>query len=372
VTASPPRIRISGAPLERGTQLGRQAGDAIRHSIDIYKRTFAHFTGLTWQEVRERARAYESAIKGYDPDLLEEMAGTAQGAGVDFEDILAINTRTEVMYGHSAAALAECTALAARGTATAGGRVLAAQNWDWLPDTRQSSILLEVAIPGRPAFVTFVEAGLAAKMGFNSAGVAMVTNLLLTDRDTGAVGVPFHVILRNILLAEGFEEAKAAITWPVRASSGNYLIVTAGGDMVNIEAQPGSGPVHEMAPVDDVLIHANSFCGPLDDARDRALDSLPDSPARRARMVELVDAARGRLDADVLRTELLCDHAGRPAAICRHPDERLPEPERLATVGSIVIDISSSTAQLCFGSPCEGSYEPISPSFVEDEQMAHR
>lgn len=372
MTALPPRIRISGAPLERGTQLGRQAGDQIRHSIDVYQRTFAHFTGLAWPEVRERARAYESAIADYDPELLEEMTGTAHGAGLDFEDILAINTRTEVMYGHSAAALAECTALAARGAATAGGRVLAAQNWDWLPDAHRSSILLEVAVPGRPAFLTFVEAGLAAKMGCNSAGVAMVTNLLLTDRDTGTAGVPFHAILRNILLAESFAEAKAAITRAWRASSGNYVIATAGGDMVNIEAQPGSGAVNEIDPVDDVLIHTNSFCGPLNGARDRALDSLPDSPGRAVRLRELAEQARGRLDVEVLGTELLGDHAGWPAAICRHPDEGLPQPERLATVGSIVIDVSASTAHLCFGSPCEGSYELVVPSFVKDKQMAPR
>ncbi|UGS38305.1 C45 family autoproteolytic acyltransferase/hydolase [Capillimicrobium parvum] len=371
MTARPPHIRISGSPMERGTQLGHEAADQIRHSIALYQRTFAHFTGLAWSEVRELARAYEPAIASYDPELVEEMAGTAQGAGLDFEDILAINTRTEVMYGHSAAVLAECTSVAARGRPTKDGGVIVAQNWDWLPAASRSTILLEVAIPGRPAFVTFVEAGLAAKMGFNSAGVAMVTNLLLTDRDVGTFGVPFHVILRNILLGESFEEAKAAITRPVRASSGNYLIATAGGDMVNIEAQPGSGPVHEMAPVDDVLIHTNSFCGPLD-GRDRALDSLPDSPGRVTRMRELIGPVRGRLDAEVLGAELLCDHAGRPGSVCRHADESLPQPERLATLGSIVIDISSSTAQLCFGAPCEGTYVPVVPAFVEDQQMLPR
>ncbi len=364
-TTAVPRVRISGAPFDRGVQLGQQAKAQIRNSLDLYERTFAHFTGLTWAEVRERALAYKPAIEVYDPDFLEEMAGTAQGAEVDFEDILAINARTEVMYGHSAKALAECTSFGARGTATASGEVIIGQNWDWLPAAAASCILLEAEIPDKPAFITAVEAGLGGKMGFNSAGIGVVTNLLLTEEDCGTPGVPYHVVMRNVLSSASIAEARNAITRGPRASSANYLVASADGEMIDFEARPG-GPenVHEIAPSRDLLAHANSFCGPLGAARDRALDSLPDSPARTDRMAELVEQLHGRIDVATASAEITHDHSGHPASICRHTDETVHPLEGIATLCSVLINLTESSIYIAFGSPCENRHEKIVPAFA--------
>ena len=37
-------------------------------------------------------------IRAYRPDLIEEMEGIAEGAGLDFGTILLMNARTEVMF----------------------------------------------------------------------------------------------------------------------------------------------------------------------------------------------------------------------------------------------------------------------------------
>lgn len=360
-----PRIKVSGAGHERGVQLGEQAKAQIHNSIEVYDQTFVHFTGLRWTDVKERALAYEPAIGAYDADLLEEMVGIAEGASVDLADILAINARTEVMYGYSATALAECTSFAARGAATTSGGVLCGQNWDWLPAQAASCILLEMEIPGKPAFITFVEAGLAAKMGFNAAGIGLVTNLLLTEEDDGTPGVPFHAILRGIITSASFEEAKEAIVRADRASSGNFLIASQTGDMVDAEARPGGrGNVHWIEPDNDLLFHANSFCGPIGNWRDRALDSLPDSPGRTDRMETLVRDRHGRLDAATVIAEVTHDHEGKPSSICRHPDEAKHPNERIATLASTIMDLPASTLHLAVGRPCENEHEAIVPSFA--------
>jgi isopenicillin-N N-acyltransferase-like protein len=365
-----PRVAISGAPYERGAQLGRQVPERIRNTLEMYRDAFSHYTGLSWDEVRTRASAFQPAIEAYDDELVPEMAGMADGAGLALEDILAINTRTEVMYGFSDVMLPECTAFGVRGASTDNGDVLLAQNWDWLPPSRDSCIVLEAELPGRPSFVTFVEAGLVAKMGFNDAGIGMVTNLLLTDEDRGEVGVPFHVVLRGILTSPTFADAVAAVTRARRASSGNYLVASVEGELVNLEARPG-GPenVRRTEPTRDHVHHANNFCEPIGSARDRGIETLPDSPRRTDRINELLQAIDGPIDVDVAG-ELLRDHDGRPTSICRHADDGLPLLERIVTVGSVIVELTAGRLHLAGGPPCENAYEAIVPAFAGREQLA--
>jgi isopenicillin-N N-acyltransferase-like protein len=363
--ATVPTVRISGAPEERGAQLGRQASAQIHKSMALYRDAFAHYTGLTWAEVRKRALAFQPAIEAYDDEIVPEMAGTAAGAGLDFEDILAINTRTEVMYGVSAQMAPECTAFGARRSATHDGNVLLGQNWDWLAPSRDSCILLEADLPGRPSFVTFVEAGLLAKIGFNDAGIGLVTNLLLTDEDRGEPGVPFHVILRGVLTASSFAEAIEAVTRAPRASSANFLIAGADGEMVDLEVRPG-GPdnVHRLEAVDDRVHHTNAFCGPIGSAQDRGLAVLPDSVPRNDRIGALLEARHGGLDVDSAM-EALRDHEGLPAAICRHPDDDVHPMERVETIGSVVIDLAAARMHLALGPPCEHEYVTVTPQVAQ-------
>src|SRR5690606_18115353 len=125
-----------------------------------------------------------------------------------------------------------------------------------------SVVLLETRRAEGPDLLTYVEAGQLAKIGCNEAGIALAANLLLSDEDVGEPGVPFHVILREILQSASFSEAVDAITRPRRASSANFLVGSSTGELIDIEARPG-GPndLDVLEPTDDMLWHANSFCG---------------------------------------------------------------------------------------------------------------
>ena len=58
------------------------------HSLETYEKLFYGYQQINWKEARERALAHVKAIEKYDVELLEEMQGVADGAGVDFEDVL--------------------------------------------------------------------------------------------------------------------------------------------------------------------------------------------------------------------------------------------------------------------------------------------
>ena len=47
----------------------------------------------------------------YRPDLIDEMKGIAEGAGVPFDVILTLNCRSEVMFAKSEAPADECSVI---------------------------------------------------------------------------------------------------------------------------------------------------------------------------------------------------------------------------------------------------------------------
>ncbi len=188
-----PVVRASGGPRERGRAYGASRPRA-RAPLDraVRRRLPSPTRDSGGPQVRDRAGAFAEWFDETDVQLLPELEGIAEGAGVDAEDVLALNVRTEVMFGldtrAARAAAKECTAIGAGPARTADGRVLVAQNWDWKPATRETCVLLAMRPTGRPAFVTLVEAGLLAKVGMNDAGLALATNALTSSRDRGAAG----------------------------------------------------------------------------------------------------------------------------------------------------------------------------------------
>jgi isopenicillin-N N-acyltransferase-like protein len=362
-----PHIRISGSAEARGYELGREASDRIAKSLANYAETFDHYTGLPWDEICGRADAFLPAIEEYDYEIADEMRGIARGAGVDLREILALNVRTEVMYGVSANIKAECTAFATEKGLSAVGHVMIGQNWDWRPVCREACILLEVEQPDKPSFITFLEAGLVGKMGLNSAGIGLVTNLLITDRDRGEVGVPFHVVLRGILNSTSLQDARRAVTRARRAASANYLIADRDGEMINLETEPGwEETVYSSLPGDGVLTHANCFLTGLESIRDVGMEKLPDSRARTDRLRQLL-AAGGVLDIGEIEAALV-DHSGHPDSICRHTNEQEHPIEQIATNASLIMDLTTSEMRIAVGPPCEGSYDRVTPKFARELQ----
>lgn len=313
---------------------------------------------------REAAR-FRAPIEAYDRRYLEEIEGIAEGAAVDDLDVLAINVRTEIMFAATARDAdaarrlpGECSAFAALPGRTADGRLLIGQNWDWLPHAAETTVVIEARQDDRPDYVTVVEAGLLAKFGLNSSGIALLTNALVSAADTGALGVPFHVLLRAILDAETPSDAVAALARAQRASSANYLIGHEHGIAIDVEAPPGDVSLLRLIyPEHGLLLHTNHFLGRLD-RRDVSILAMPDSPIRLARLRQLFAEHPEPLDVPFLQA-VLADHVTYPLGVCCHPDPRLPEPERSLTLAAAVIDVAERTLWLAPGNPCETPFEQL-------------
>ncbi len=360
-TTELPIITVSGNARERGIQYGRQAADRVRQTRDAYAGVYAHFAKWDWDRVRAEAQPFIEPIRRFHSASIEEMTGIAEGAGLTFDDVLAMNLRTEILFaakvraaGAELPSVLECTSFAAR---TAWGEQLVGQNWDWLTFSADTVVLVEATPDEGPAFMTVVEAGLLAKFGMNSAGLALATNALVTTADAGEPGVPYHVMLRALLDCTTPTEAATVLQSVHRSSSANYLIASGEGLVVDAETRPGGyADIAWDVPDDDgLLLHANHFSvAPAGTVKDVGAMLMADSLFRLQRVRRLARETPGAGVEDWKR--ILSDHAGNPAGICCHPDPGTHALDQWTTASGAIFEPALRRAHISVGNPCDGHW----------------
>jgi isopenicillin-N N-acyltransferase like protein len=356
-----PLITVEGGPYDRGRQYGTAARERVHASIAAYAKTFRHYAGWDWERSTTEARRFLAPIEDFGPQYVEELSGIADGAGVDRDDILAINVRTEVMYSARVRnALAqpapdECSVFA---QVADDGHVIVGQNWDWAPFAAETVVALQAFPDDGPSFVTVVEAGLLAKYGVNSDGLAVMTNALACTEDEGEAGVPYHVMLRGLLDCSSTEDGVRRLEKASRASSANYLLADQSGDIVDLEGRPGATLHRLERDARGVLLHTNHFLSPDFDATDYADLVETTTRTRFTHLSAVIESADDPADLAFYRAELT-GHANAPDSVCRHPDLTLPGPDQSMTVSSIVVDLTDRRVWLAEGPPCEHGFEEL-------------
>jgi isopenicillin-N N-acyltransferase-like protein len=358
-----PHISVEGGPRERGRAYGEAARERVGRSIEAYGEIFRGYAGWDWATSTEHARRFVQPIERFGARYLEEIRGIAEGAGVRFEDVLAINVRTEIMFAAKARAAAEgsrqpaeCSAFAVLPEANEDAHTLIGQNWDWLMHSAETTVVLEASQDEAPDYVTVVEAGLLAKTGMNSSGIGLVTNTVVTNRDAGEPGVPYHVVLRSILDGENISDAYSVVQNGFRSSSANYVVAHSDGVAVDIEATPGDfADLALRFPQDGILLHTNHFLSKREGIKDVSLWVMPDSPFRLQRLESIVAAAGPKVSLDTFRGAL-ADHANHPSGVCCHPDTRFDPLDQGETVASVLMDLDAKKMWIAEGRPCTSPY----------------
>lgn len=359
-----PRIRVSGDAKTRSRRYGELAREQIRFIRDGYERAFAA-KGVCWEDAVEQARAYIPAIERAFPELLDEVRGIALGSGLSFDEIMTINCRSEILHAatvRNARAVApwrgfgECSSFALEADRSATGSAIVGQNWDWLETLGPGTILLEVERPDGPNYVSLVEAGLLAKMTVNAHGLAVGINTLVTTLDGARDGIPFHFLIRKVADAAHLSEALDTLVSVPRATSGNYLLASADGSVLNIEASPGDARnVTPQISTDGTLVHTNHFIDTVHGGQDLAQASMSDSFVRLGRMTRSVQHREGKLTVEQL-ISALSDHADFPNSICCHPDPASHPEARWETLASVLMDPAARTISYTEGPPCESRW----------------
>ncbi|MBB3230794.1 C45 family autoproteolytic acyltransferase/hydolase [Halomonas stenophila] len=336
---------LSGSRGEIGEAHGRAHAALITHSLEVYDRLFHDFVGIGWAEARTAAEAFLPMIERGFPAILDEMAGIARGAGLDFADILTLNCRSEISLTQASGG---CTAFSLQ----RDGTQWLAQNWDWRTDQLHNVVALELHPEDAPALVSIGEAGMVAKIGMNDRGLGVCLNAIRSR--TCGKGLPIHVALRKILESPDLEQAVRVATHDRVCSPAHFLLASRDGQAAGFEVHPGPPgrlPSHAGAVTHtNHLVAETATCQVEDFPR-------PDSRPRLARLDRLLQE---RLPLGVTIDEsalfdILADHDNAPMAICRHFNPQQPPEERMETLFAVVMNLNEGRLTLRHGKPCEST-----------------
>ena len=358
-----PIISVEGDFFECGYQHGEQAKALVAESVENYRNVLKNNLNLDWRQVIRLAEKFLPAINEYDPTVVDEMKGIAEGSGRAFEDILVLNVRNELAFLASSGGNTEldqdstegCTVMAAAPEVTESGHMIVGQNVDWLDITQKTYIILKKKRKHAINCVTFLEAGIVGKTGFNGLGIVSFGNALVTDKM--GFGVPVQIILNRLLDAHTVSEAIQLFLPPNRGSSVNRLIASKDGLCIDIESAPDS--FNHLFPEDGILVHTNHFVIPNPKIHDRNPFVLPNTLIRRHRALQLLGAERGNITKDTFK-RIFTDHLDRPNSICMHEDPyRRKGKETVHTVVSVILDLNTLELDIAKGPPCEHEYARI-------------
>ena len=352
-----PVIAIEGDAHECGLQHGQHAAARVARTIDFYLGVFGRQSKLSLDDVRDRARGFLAQIEAIDTAIVAELKGIAQGSKQQLEDIVAVNCRTELMYGSSRGdrAATECTTIVALPSATKDKGVILGKNWDWRSPVVDSIVLLRVCQTDKPALSLIVEAGMVGRDGFNEAGIAACGNMLTSSADRGKVGVPIPILRRRILNSRHYYEAIDLLTRSPRGASGNYVLAHRDGVAIDFETTPDA--VYPVYPQRGLLTHANHFQSPVAQAQGVGNSYNGDSLYRDFRARELLEPKIGEITVDDVKS-VLCDEFGSPRAICRTPHE-YPGQGSTMTIASLVFDLANEVMHVAAGQPNRSEYQPV-------------
>jgi isopenicillin-N N-acyltransferase-like protein len=346
-----PLIEISGPPRERGRQYGQKAVARIKKGTSHYFTQLKELS-LDAKGVAELVRDYHPVIEAFEPSYIEEMRGIAEGADIPFEDVVLLNARTEIIKLANPAIRARlktpedpdgCTGVVVMPQATASGRLIHAQNWDWKRECAETAVVLKVRRDDGPDLMTFTEAGALGRCGFNAVGIAITANYLQSDRDYRQAGVPLALIRRKVLENEHLALAMRAVYSTRKSAANNMIVSHREGVAIDFECAPDE--TFQVHPQNGLLVHANHFVSPvaLGKLKDTGVAETPDSLYRDIRVRDLLQPHTGGITFDTVKNALF-DEFAYPWSVCRPPRRNLSN-NLSATVAMILMEPASGLMQ---------------------------
>jgi len=332
-----PLVEVAGDAFHMGYQHGKQAEPLIRR----YLQWIEKLTGQAAAPLRDNAMRFVPYITRLSPEYMQEVLGLAEGARIPLADAMLCQARAEAARQWDGG----CTAFALARSATAGGRPLAGQNQDLEPGYADVAIVLRVRPNGgRPRAVMVTFAGQLGYAGMNEFGVSNFSNALYNFR--WRPGLPYYPI-RRVLLEQRTAGDCIRILREQRACSAVNLVIADGrGDVADVESRPeGIAVYRDEHP--DRRLHTNHYLTAEFAAYEDG--TLPDSVPRLARVRRLVAKAWGKIDVSTMK-EILADHDGGAAGICRHGDRGMD------SIAAYIADPAAGTLHVRRGHGCKGAW----------------
>lgn len=335
-----PQIDIAGTPGEMGLAHGRQLRDRIHATAEAMRaRVGAEACEASWEDFRGTL-AY---CRAHAPDLVEEMEGIAEGAGIGFRDVFHINAHLDLLVWkrlvwdtRKASKAAGCSSHA---VATPSEVLLGWNGDDWRGWLDCGAIVRGRPTGGEP-FIYWSLAGSVGRPGMNT-HLALGANSLPSQR-WRPDGLLYPMLSRRVLACRTTEEGVEVFRRSNACVAMNYLIADSAGDLADVELNAERVSVQRPADqgAENYLLHTNCF---LDaDLAGARVD--PDAACPRLAAARRLYGEKMPVDVAGVRA-IQSDHTG---GVCVHREES-------CTVVSFVAEVRAGRFHVIRGNPCAGS-----------------
>jgi isopenicillin-N N-acyltransferase-like protein len=334
-----PQIDIAGAPGEMGLSHGRQLRDRIHATAKAMReRVGAEPYEAGWRAFQETL----TYCRTHAPDLVAEMEGIAEGAGIGFRDVFNINAHLDLMVWKRLVwdrrEKGEAPGCSSHAVAT-GSEVLLGWNGDDWRGWLDCGALVRGRPSGGEPFIYWSLAGSVGRPGMNTR-LALGANSL-PSHCWRPDGLLYPMLSRLALGCRSTAEGVALFRKSNACVAMNYLIADSGGDLADVELNAERVVVQRPADqgTEDYLLHTNCF---LDaDLAGKPVD--PDAACPRLTAARRLYREQMPVDASGVRA-VQADHTG---GVCVHREES-------CTVVSFVAEVRAGRFHAIRGNPCTG------------------
>lgn len=362
--ATLPHIEAKGTHRQVGRQIGEAGRGLVHRELAYYEEQFPLLAGFSFAECVERARVFLKPSEEFAPQIVDQLRGLAEGAGVPFDVLFALNCNEEFTClpdqpsgpGRESASGGSrpsaptrpehCTSFALR----AGGRTVAGHNEDWYPGDIGFLAVRHVTLKSGASYLSVGPPGNLPITGVTSHGFSSCANTVYS-LDLG-VGVPTNLLLTSLLECRSLDDMRDRIAAAPRVRGANHLLADAGGRIWDIETT-----ATKLAWIDGgaCFAHTNHYVTPELAPQD-ATTSVG-TFKRRQRAEELLTAGlEAGEDPVSLGQAVLRDHANAPLSICAHWDDDDPSLDQSVTTASMVWEPAEGAVHVAAGQPCEHEY----------------
>ncbi|MDR3034302.1 MAG: C45 family peptidase [Kitasatospora sp.] len=332
-------VRAAGSPRELGRAHGEAVAAGLRAFLDDGLARLGRLVDepVTLAGLRPTIADYRAEITAALPDLAEEVAGLAEGAGISEEEAWLLQLRREVMSHHRVPTGGDCTTYARTGPGT---RPVLAQTVDLNADLDSHLEVVHLARAGSPRRVLVIGfAGLLGYLGLNSDGLAIGINLVTDGR--WRPGVTPYLAIRHLLDEAADVDGALKLLSGLTLSSSRNLVLADRERAVSVELQ-GTGLRLNEHPAREA-VHTNHYLHPDFVPADR--QSAFDRISSDGRLAAAADGLAG-LDPRAGAEEHFAVLSRPPVCIADHGDFRI---ER--TVASVVMFPGEGELHLRPGDP---------------------
>ncbi|HOO57364.1 MAG TPA: C45 family autoproteolytic acyltransferase/hydrolase [bacterium] len=228
-------VYLEGSPYD----LGFQQGSMLKEDVNVVYTTYLN--DLVYEDwvkkyaiLKGMSLAYKNPRKGmakfaqnvvpHVPEYyLEEMKGLAEGAGLDYREV--VNMMVHVDYF----AILLCSTLVASGPATLDGNLIEARNLDWASGAAKELDPLSTMFVYKPdrghAFMSILYPGIVGALtAVNDAKLTVELNFSMAT-ENGTEGFPAMLIVRHIAQnAATLDEAEALLREMPRIAGYNVMV----------------------------------------------------------------------------------------------------------------------------------------------------